>query len=416
MKKILSISISFILVLPLIFTGCSSGTDESLLQVSVENTSDLEFADLLVEADLTAINPELPDSLLDRLVASSGEDLPWQLVDGDRDGQPDKLLILTDLAAGESKKISVLPGTEPVQFKQRTQAEISVKTGGAWEERVYQGGSFENVKCLRVPDEHTDHSFYIRYEGPGWESDKVGYRFYLDWRNAVDIFGKMTDKMVLQDVGQDGFDSYHELADWGMDILKVGESLGLGSVGIWGLDGNVKRVEETDSIKCSIVSSGPIQAEIETNYYGWQAGDVKTDLRSVLRISAGSRLTHHQLTTSAELDHLCTGIVIHDLAEFSLLEPDDTEWICLYSYGRQSLAEDNLGLAVLFRSVDMIQIEADDHSRFVVLDASGGELEYYYLAAWEKEPEGIRDAGEFRSYLEQVLARLNNPPKVSVNP
>jgi hypothetical protein len=416
MKKILSISISFFLVFPLLFTGCSTGTDEGLFLVTVKNSSDLDFADLLVEADLTVLDNTLPDSLLDRLVANSGEDHPWQLADVNRDGQPDELLILTHLAAGESKKISVLPGAEPAQFRQRAQAEISVKTGGAWEDRVYQGGSFKNVKYLRVPDEHTDHSFYIRYEGPGWESDRIGYRFYLDWRNAVDIFGKMTDEMVLQDVGQDGFDSYHEPADWGMDILKVGESLGLGSVGIWAADGKAKRVEETDSITCHIVSSGPIQAEVETNYYGWQAGEVKTNLRSILTISAGSRLTHHQLTTSAELDNLCTGIVIHDLAEFSLLEPEDTQWMCLYSYGKQSLAEDNLGMAVLFRSDDMMEITGDDHSKVVVLDPSGGELEYYYLAAWEKEPAGIRDAGEFRSYLEHVLARLNNPPKVTLTP
>ena len=33
--------------------------------------------------------------------------------------------------------------------------------------------------------------------------------------------------MVLQDVGQDGYDSYHEMADWGMDVLKVGDAAGV---------------------------------------------------------------------------------------------------------------------------------------------------------------------------------------------
>jgi hypothetical protein len=78
------------------------------------------------------------------------------------------------------------------KYQKRTQAEISVKTGGHFENRKYIGGDFENVNYLRVPDEHTDHSYYIRYEGPGWESDLVGYRFYLDWRNATDVFGKKT--------------------------------------------------------------------------------------------------------------------------------------------------------------------------------------------------------------------------------
>ena len=61
-----------------------------------------------------------------------------------------------------------------------------------------------------MPDEHTEiHLFSVGIKGPGWESDKVGYRFYLDWRNAADIFGKKVDTLVLQDVGQDGLIRSH---------------------------------------------------------------------------------------------------------------------------------------------------------------------------------------------------------------
>ncbi|WP_300977302.1 DUF4861 family protein, partial [Flavobacterium sp.] len=74
--------------------------------------------------------------------------------------------------------------------KAKTYAEISVKEGGKWEGRKYIGGTFKNVQKLKLAPEHTDHSFDIRYEGPGWESNKIGYRLYLDWRNAIDIFGK----------------------------------------------------------------------------------------------------------------------------------------------------------------------------------------------------------------------------------
>ena len=100
----------------------------------------------------------------------------------------------------------------------KTYAELSIKEGGHWEGREYIDGTFKNVTELKVPAEHTDHSWFIRYEGPGWESSKVGYRMYLDWRNAIDIFGKVTDTMVLSKVGLDGFDSYHEKQSWGQDI------------------------------------------------------------------------------------------------------------------------------------------------------------------------------------------------------
>ncbi len=63
------------------------------------------------------------------------------------------------------------------------------------------------ANILRVPPEHKDHSWFIRYEGPEWESDKVGYRFYLDQRNVIDVFGIFTSDVVLHNAGLDGFDS-----------------------------------------------------------------------------------------------------------------------------------------------------------------------------------------------------------------
>ncbi|NBC83796.1 MAG: hypothetical protein GVY19_10490 [Bacteroidetes bacterium] len=51
-----------------------------------------------------------------------------------------------------------------------TYAEISIKKGGEWkmvtkvngkEQYEYKGGTFENIDELAVPEEYTDHSFFI---------------------------------------------------------------------------------------------------------------------------------------------------------------------------------------------------------------------------------------------------------------
>src|SRR5690606_16675865 len=108
--------------------------------------------------------------------------------------------------------------------------------------------------------------------GPGIESDKVGYRVYLDWRNGFDIFGKKTSEMVLQNVGQAGFESYHHMADWGMDILKVGSALGVGGYGFW--DGEkVERVSKVDGWDATIVENGDIYSAFQIKYKGWQIVD-----------------------------------------------------------------------------------------------------------------------------------------------
>jgi hypothetical protein len=36
-------------------------------------------------------------------------------------------------------------------------------------------------------------------------------------------------------------------------------------------------------------------------------------------------------------------------------------------------------------------------------------LTYYFLGAWEQEPNGIKTAEEFKAYLNQTVAELNSP-------
>ena len=106
----------------------------------------------------------------------------------------------------------------------KTYAELSIRKGDDWEPKKFGGGEFINVESLQLPEGHSDHAYYIRYEGPGWENSQVGYRFYLDWRNAIDIWGKKTDTIVLPYVGQDNYEDYHHDSPWGQDILKAGKS------------------------------------------------------------------------------------------------------------------------------------------------------------------------------------------------
>jgi hypothetical protein len=321
------------------------------------------------------------------------------------------IAVLPQLGAGASKKITIRfkeEGEVERNYPKRTQAELSHKVGGHFEDRKYIGGEFQNVDSLRVPDEHTDHSYYIRYEGPGWESDKVGYRFYLDWRNGVDVFGKTTDDMVLQQVGLDGFDSYHEMQPWGMDILKVGKALGVGSLALFH-DGKAIRVDETDSIISRITENGPVYSSITTDYYGWDVAGQKLDIQSILGIHAGSRLTHQQVRVNGTPDNLATGLTKDSSAPLQTSKGSEEQWGYIATYGVQSLNKDNVGLAVLFKPQDLLEISEDEHSHVVKLKPTDGRLEYYFLAAWELEKEGIKNEQQFMEYLNKAAAELAQP-------
>ena len=305
-----------------------------------------------------------------------------------------------------------LAGPKP-EYTKRTQAELSHKTGGKFVNREYAGGSFQNVDYLRVPPEHKDHSWFIRYEGPGWESDKVGYRFYLDQRNATDVFGKLTTDMVLQQVGLDGFDSYHNMQPWGMDVMKVGKSLGLGSIGSL-VDGKIERVEKTDSVTCRIEQNGPVWSSIETQYFGWQLKDKKHSVHSRISISAGSRITHQKLRFDNAPENISTGIV-KDKTSPLIKEPGSkTKWGYLATWGKQSLNNDELGLAVFFDPSTFSNFTDDEFSHVVKLSPKQASLQYYFLAAWVKEPGGIQNEEQFRKYIDQVATELAQPVQVKI--
>ncbi|MBR9919370.1 MAG: DUF4861 domain-containing protein [Bacteroidetes bacterium] len=409
----------------LVFLGFSCGNgdtpDENAAGgsvVRVSNKADVAQNDALISLDIQSLQSTITDFDPSKIKLTEGEAvIPFDLVDKDADGTPDALLLSLDVPAFAERQInigSLSEGETLPDFPKRTQAELSHKTGGNWENREYQAGSFENVQELHVPEEHTDHSWFIRYEGPGWESDLVGYRFYLDWRNATDIFGKKTTDMVLQGVGQDGFDSYHEPAGWGMDILKVGQSLGMGSPGIWTGE-KAMRVEKTDSLYCEVAENGDLRSAIQTTYYGWDAGEAVTKLVSTLSIDAGSRLTRAQLKTDAPLSNLCTGIVKHDSAR--VIKSDGAaDWGYLATWGKQSLAEDMLGMAILYKKSDLISLEEDEHSHIAQLKPSeNNTVTYYYLAAWEQDPNAIKTEAEFIQYLNNLTKTLSSPLEVSVS-
>lgn len=399
----------------LVLSGCKNGKEtaaEESPSIEVRNTLDFGRTDQTVLIGLNELKSTFPDG--EAFAVYDGEkELATQLI---AEGPSAGLMVLIDaIDANAAKTLTIKAVTKEgaTAFPKRTQAELSIKEGGEWKGREYMGGTFKNVYELRVPDEHTDHSWYIRYEGPGWESDLVGYRFYLDWRNATDVFGKITHDMALQNAGQDGFDSYHEMQDWGMDVLKVGKSLGIGSPAYF-TEGKAVRIDSTDSVYSKILENGAIYSSIKTEYHGWEVANTKLDVTSYYSIHAGSRITHHHMEYVGNAENLATGIGKSDSAKVSTSKGSAGEFGYIATYGNQSLNNDKLGLAVLFPADQVIEITKDDYSDVVSLKPENNSIDYYFLAAWELEKDGITNEADFMKYLEQTAKELANPLTVKM--
>ena len=292
----------------------------------------------------------------------------------------------------------------------KTYAELSTKQGGSWVGQKYEGGTFKNVDSLQVPKSNWDHSFFMRYEGPGWESNKVGYRLYLDWRNAIDIFGKTTDEMVLSQVGQDGFESYHHMSDWGMDILKAGKALGIGAIGRYSgnevlhfkeVDGTFAKVENTK--KASTVT---------VKYTGWKTANDKIDLQSVLSIKPDERYTKHTITASQRIEGICTGIVAFKDVPLVKKESENKKWAYIATYAKQTLVPDNLGMAIFYEVGTIQEQKQSEYDHLLIFKPTTTPVSFYFLGAWEQEKGGIKTEKEFYAYLDKKLKELNSSGKI----
>lgn len=356
-------------------------------------------------------------------VLSDGKALAAQTGDTDADGRPDEILVLLDLAGGETRLLELHspppPGLPAAPARPRAQADLMVKTDYTLRDGVYAGGRFVGANAATTPAGHRSHNAYFKYEGPGWESDRIAYRLYLDERNRCDIFGKLVPDLVLHTVGvndlvSDGKESYTVMQPWGRDIYKVASTLGIGSFALWH-DGRPAPVERYDSASCRIVENGPLRAAIVVGYRGWVVDGRKRDLDVRLSIAGGSRVTRVELRATGPAADFCTGVAAHPGSETILAPPEGKEpWAYAARYGLQTLTGDRLGTAVFYRRAELVATAEDSLNRTLALRPSGGAVTYHACAAWEKEPGGITNESDFRSYLDRTARELSSPVRVKV--
>jgi len=403
----------------------------ALASLTLTNPSDFARPDSSITVSFSDLGlSQVPAALS---VWHGARQIASQLIDSDGDGKLDSLFAVNDFAAAEQQQWQVKASAGSLVVSPRAYAEISHKVGGQWQGKVYQGGTFQNVQQLSPPPQYTDHSEFIRYEGPGIESDLVAYRIYLDWRNGFDIFGNVSGKPVLSQIGHDGYSAYHNMQPWGMDLLKVGKSLGSGGFGYW--DGHaVQGVAQLKGHQATIHQAGPLYASLSIDYLDWQIAGRTLNAKALLSMQAGSRLLHNQISLTAPsqgepLDNLVIGLGKlpgTQLIEGSL-EISGHQYSYLASYGKQSLNNDLLGMAVFYKKADLKKRSSDEHSQVAVLELTGlppkapgqpnaaRKVDYYLLAAWQGEPNGIKNQTDFEQYLRQQAEILDRPLRLKID-
>jgi unsaturated rhamnogalacturonyl hydrolase len=267
---------------------------------------------------------------------------------------------------------------------------------------------------------------YYQTEGPAWENDKVGFRIYLDVRNAKDIFGKTTSAMVIDTVGSYGDKYYHHFDErWGMDVLKVGTSLGAGALAM-----QLKTAAGTDTIirlggdaveqtSYELIKDGPEEAIIRLYYKNWKVLNNTYNLTEDISIKAGNYFYESSVVISGLKgdEKLVTGIVNLKSSQSFTLNDKNTH--VLYTHDKQSENNDHLGMAILAKQNDRPLFgempkegPGITNTYFTTLNVKNNQpVVFRFYACWEATDTNFKNKDYFQRFLLNEAAKWNNENK-----
>lgn len=403
MTRVMKTPILFLFLLVALF-ACTSEQSFSLT-----NTTN----DLLVEQPVSIKRQyfELGKSDYVKLYNHS-ELIEFQFDDLDGDGIWDEISLLLTFQAGEKIDLSyqiIEEGSLPV-FQKKTAVHLGYSPN--------RDNQFVPVMEHKRPADHVAQSvpFLYQYEGPGWESERVGFRAYFDSRNGKDIFGKAREVLCIDRVGVG--ENYHELREWGMDILKVGNSLGAGALAMLKAD-TLYRLTNTLSAKFQIIAQGPVRSIFQLSYEGWPVANVNYALTETITIWAGKRHYESAIAFSGtESDTLVAGLVnLKDLVAKPVKSGANQ---ILYTHGKQSENKDYLGLAMIVPENGLHNFsQSPDQGDGIIntytslLKPMDGKYYFAFYAGWELEDPLFKSEESFVEELLKTTTSFNQLIKIN---
>jgi hypothetical protein len=238
--------------------------------------------------------------------------------------------------------------------------------------------------------------------------------------------------MVLDKIGTPEMGSYHDLSDWGMDVLHCGSSLGSGGLAILKND-SLYRLGSTDVYEYQKIVEGPVRSVFELRYSGW---DVNGEmLKAVERISIypGKYWFESDVTFSgsSDDDQIVTGIVTSHLKR----EPFAFQvgnFQCIGTHDVQSLNNDELGMAVIVPLAEAGKIARTTDINFFKLgyktvvskgfsnvisetyyigqkSKSDVPAKHYFFSVWGLDKDQWKTEEGFRRYITEEAEKLSSP-------
>lgn len=428
-KSLVTISIAGVLS-ACVATKSGNGNKEQ--QITVTNTSATALTDKPVVIKRSRFKNLPAGTLYPLLLSATNDTVAAQLDDLDGDNKWDELFFVANVLPNATNTYQLnWVATQP-QFEKRTSVRFGKRASAttpvepATSETLYQK---ELPKSLGFQRYQTD--------GPSWENDKVGFRHYLDGRNAKDVFGKLVPYMSPENVGINSKgeveDNYHVMEKWGRDILAVGNSIGIGGVAlVYGnqllrlgvtVDDSVNNVEKTTF---NIITEGPARSILQFNYSNWQPpNNNQYKAEETVSIWPGMYAYHNavKVTGLKGNEHIGIGMVNLNSTKAPAEVKVNNKVVALILYDKHTYNKEWwLGLALILPADKyMGYVEAPrtgklSNTFLVKLKVNNNEaVGYYAVAGWEMSNSAFKNAAGFEKYVQHLAEQISAEVVVEVH-
>jgi len=336
---------------------------------------------------LDEIRKKVPDfNALNCAVVRNDPDqvVPHQADDLDGDQKPDELAFVVSLLPGPTVLNCYYSssGTRTMSFPVKTHARL------AWEA--------QNANI-------------------GWESNCASYRLYF---GQIEGFGKLYEYLILPVLTANY--TYHNMTEWGMDILHVGEASGLGGISLWEGD---KRIPAMN-----IGGRGDVKIERRVLATGPVRGLARVDLSNIRSARGEYAVT---LILSAFADNFFSRQDIKVLTKASRevvyspgiekLTGDTCAWDkakgFLADWGPGVEGSGEIGLGLMFSPQEYAGFAETSLDRHVKLKIPAGKTRtHWILTGWSKgfTAPAPPAAANWAKRVEELGLKLRSPIKIQV--
>lgn len=329
-------------------------------------------------------------------------EIPSQCDDLDKNGTLDELAFVTNLKSGETQTFTLKTSAVKLpenRYKARVYAELLKKNDDKTISKVTEAASPTG-----------DLYNKLHHHGPAFESELVAYRIYFDQKQTIDLYGKYKKQLEVEE--SQWYPTDAQLAKgFGDDILKVGGSVGVGTLKGW--DGKkAVHITPVSNRQALVLATGPVRTVVEMNVTDWEYQNRKIDLKSRYILYAGHRDAEvYNTITKGDCKDLifCTGV---QKMPVDTMKTDNKNWVAMWGtdfpvndtikYGKQTL-----GLAVDIPSRYIVKPAIDKVNYLFLLKAdANNQINYKMTVFAEKETFGVKTPTAFFNEIKRWNAEI----------